>query len=112
MANFAVPISQMSRGTIEATAAALFIPLGFDPNFLAIFNIDGDAMLFWVKGMPDASGFKTVGAGTTAYISTGGITPVENNDTDITATYTGPGAVLGTDADINASGETLWYVAF
>lgn len=96
-----------ATGTVEGTGAAINVQLGFTPDYVKLINIDGDASLEWISDMDDGEGYKTVAAGTNAQIATGGVTPYEG----VTATAA-KGFTIGADADVNASGETIMWVAF
>lgn len=95
-----------ATGTVEGTGSAINIATGFTPDWVMLLNIDGDARLDYTSDMPDGDGFKTVAAGTTAQISTNGVTPYAG-----TAAGDEAGFTIGADADVNASGETLVWVA-
>ena len=97
----------MQTGTVEGTGAAINVVLGFTPSFVRVDNIDGDAILVWNDAMPDASGMKTIAAGTTAHITSNGITPYPG----VEAT-TGSGFTIGADSDVNVNAETLVWTAF
>lgn len=93
-------------GSVEGTGAAITLELGFRPHYLKVTNIDGLATLEWFNGMPDASGIKAITSGVISKILTNGITPTEG-----VAATTAAGFRIGTDTDINVSGETLHYFA-
>lgn len=92
-----------ASGTVEGTGSAITISCGGRPTFVELYNIDGDAKLTWEKNMGDGKGQKMVDSGTGATdistISTGGVTPAEKSFS------------IGTDSDINASGETIIWRA-
>jgi hypothetical protein len=112
------------KGTVEGTGAAINITLGFTPNYVVLMNVDGNARLEWTDDLADGYGQKLVTGGTLSTISSGGIDPlgddegltVSASDTTSdgdTTTMTGVrGFQIGTDADVNVSGETINYVAF
>ena len=89
-----------ARGEVEGTGSAITVRLGFRPTAVFVYNVDGDARLDWVDTMDADSGFKTVAAGTTAQITSDGITAGSH------------GFIIGADSDINVSAETINYVAF
>ncbi|GAB5434792.1 MAG: hypothetical protein EpisKO_41620 [Epibacterium sp.] len=96
-----------NTGEVEGTGSAINVELGFTPDYVKLINTDGDALLEWTSAMADGEGYKTVAAGTNAKIATGGVTPYEG----VTATAA-KGFTIGADADVNASGETIIWVAF
>lgn len=87
-------------GSFKGTGSALNITtLGFRPRVLKLMNVTGLCTLNWQQGMPDASGVKTVTAGTISYIVANGITPLSN------------GFTLGADADLNVLDEVVYFEA-
>lgn len=94
-------------GTVEGTGAAINIELGFKPTIVKIFNVDGLATLEWNDAMPAASGVKRVTAGTMTWITSNGVSLYDG-----VARTTGSGFTIGADADVNASGETIYWEAF
>ena len=97
---------QVATGTVEGTGSAINISCGFTPAEVRIYNIDGDAMLFWNDAMPDASGMKTIAAGTTAHITTLGITAYAGAEASA-----GAGFTIGADTDVNVNAETICWTA-
>lgn len=64
-------MNEFKSGTVEGTGAAINISLGWQPDYVKVWNIDGEvpASIEWVKalnssgtevGMGDAGGWKTV----------------------------------------------------
>lgn len=96
-----------ATGTVEGTGSAINIECGFTPDFVRLINIDGDATLDWTSDMGDDEGYKFVAAGTNAQVGSGGITPYAG------VQETGSkGFTIGTDADVNASAETIMWAAW
>jgi hypothetical protein len=95
-----------AMGTVEGTGSAINIPCGFQPNLVRLINIDGDAILDWTSDMGAGKGYKTVAAGTNALIATGGITAYTGSEGSESEGFT-----IGADADVNASAETIVWVA-
>lgn len=95
---------EVANGTVEGTAASISIDVGFTPTWVRLINIDGDAVLDWTDDMGAGTGYKLVAAGTNAFVSTGGVTQATADDGVI-------GFKIGTDADINASAETIIWLA-
>lgn len=91
---------QLSKnGAVTGTGANLDVrTVGFRPRRVEIVNLDGLVTAFWADTMADATGIKRVTAGTMSAM-TAGITPLSD------------GFRIGTDADLNASGEVLHWVA-
>ena len=93
-----------STGEIDGTGSAISINCGFKPYFVQVFNIDGNCFASHCFFEADAAMQKTVdsGGGTTdvSYVTSGGITLTAN------------GFSIGTDGDLNVSGEELQWVAF
>lgn len=95
-----------ATGTVEGTGAAIVVQTGFEPSEVRIDNIDGDCILYWNDAMPADSGMKTVAAGTTAHITSDGVTVYAG-----TAGGNSAGFTIGADSDINVSAETLVWSA-
>jgi len=96
-----------ATGTVEGTGAAINISCGFTPVAVRIDNIDGDAILVWNDAMPDASGMKTIAAGTTAHITSAGVTAYAGS-----AASASKGFTIGADTDVNVSAETICWTAW
>lgn len=99
--------SDGASGEIDGTGAAITIQTGFKPVEIRLYNIDdagGATDAVWIKGMPAASLRKWVdsGAGVTngAWVTSNGVT-VGNS-----------GFIIGTDGDVNVSGETIHWIAY
>lgn len=95
------------NGAFKGTGGALAITgdrVGFRPSTVKLYNVTGNCQAVWTDSMPDDSMQKTVdsGAGTTdiSQVTSAGITP------DAT------GFTLGTDADLNVSGEEVHFECF
>jgi len=110
--NFAV-------GTVEGTGSAINISIGFNPQYVKCINIDDAGTLFpimeWITGMAAASGIlslKVIDSGSTglassAYVTAGGITMYAGSESSKLA----KGFTIGTDANLNADGETILWIA-
>lgn len=110
-------MQEVVTGTVEGTGAAINVSLGFIPSYVKVFNYDDAGSIFptveWWDGMTDGHGLKTksiADSGATGNLSSGKIT------TGGISEYAGADAAakgfsIGTDADLNVSGETLFYVA-
>ncbi|MEO1169926.1 MAG: hypothetical protein AAFW97_14570 [Pseudomonadota bacterium] len=109
--------AEFKRGAVEGTGSAINVSIGFQPDYVKCFNIDdaGDlhAVAEWTTDMADASmfkGLKIADDGTTSnlsntYVASDGITPYAGDDTN------GEGFTIGADGDLNASGETIVWIA-
>ena len=92
--------SRVVRGSFVGTGSALNCrTVGFRPRTVRLLNLDGVAKATWLNTMPDAAMWKVVTAGTQAYVTTGGITPLAD------------GFQLGADTDLNVSGEVVHWEA-
>lgn len=98
--------TSVKTGTITGTAAPINVELGFIPDSVDIFNITNATHIKWVRGMGDGKGMKTVAAGTQSFAAEGGITPYDGS-----AATVGKGFTIGNDAQLNANGATLVYIA-
>ncbi len=88
-------------GSVKTTAASLEVrTIGFRPSRVKLMNVGALADAEWNEGMPDASMFKRVTAGTATYPLTNGITPLSD------------GFRIGADTNINGTaGQTLFWTA-
>ena len=95
-------------GTVEGTGSAINVSVGFQPSAVWVGNYDDAGTVYiqaiWNSSMPNASAF-TIGAASSR-ITTGGITPYAGS------TSASEGFTIGTNADLNANGETLYYIAW
>lgn len=110
-------MKQFTSGTVEGTGAAINVSLGWQPDYVKCWNIDdaGDlhAVGEWTSDMADASMFKglkiadngSTGGLSNTYVTTNGITPYDGSDS------AAQGFTIGADADLNADGETIVYIA-
>lgn len=103
--------TRMVIGTVEGTAAEIKVPLEFAPRKVELLNVDGLVTALWTDTMPAGAAVKRVTAGTMTYVVTGGVTRVPQQELD-DGQDPGRGFTIGTDADINAAGETIHYVAY
>ena len=94
-------------GTLTGTGAAIDVQLGFVPQHVRIVNETKLSKLEWFNTMANASGIKTVTAGTISKITTGGVSPYAG-----AAGTAGAGFTIGTDANINAASDVIHYFAF
>jgi hypothetical protein len=76
--------------------------VGFRPKVVQIWNAGGLTFSTWTKTMADGSAHKIINHDTAqnAVVTSNGITPRNN------------GFTVGTDADLNAAGETCHWVAY
>lgn len=89
----------VGRYITSSTAAAFKITTGFKPRYVKVINNTSGDQEEWFEGMADDSAFKKVAAGTTAQISSLGITPAAD------------GFTVGLDTDINVINEQLSWIA-
>ncbi len=103
----------MASGQLEGTGTALEVKLPFTPRVVELINVDGDVRLEWDHTMVEGGGFKIVMGTSYALITTGGVTPMELNELeDYSSGSAWRGFKIGTDSDVNASGETIHYRAW
>lgn len=72
--------------------------VGFKPARVELWGSAGDHAV-WLDSMADAHMNKVTAAGTGTHASTAGITPLAT------------GFTIGADADLNATGETIYWWA-
>lgn len=96
-------------GTVEGTGSAINVSTGFQPDYVKVLNYDSatieGAEWFGGAGMPDGSAIKQTGTPTRTKITSNGISAYAGDDTNE------EGFTIGADADINASGETIYWIA-
>ena len=110
--------NQVAVGSVAGTGAAINISIGFKPRYVKVFNYNDAGALYptleWWEGMPAASGLKTksiVDSGTTALKSSERITALGISQYEGGGSVAADGFTVGADTDINASGETFYYMA-
>ena len=81
------------------TVAATKIKTGFRPRYVRVVNVTSRDEMEYFEGMADASGLKTVAAGTRTLATTNGITVHED------------GFTIGLDADVLVSDEQISFIA-
>lgn len=89
----------VGRYITSSTAAAFNITTGFKPRYVKVMNETSGDQEEWFEGMTDAYAMKKVAAGTTAVITSLGITPLSY------------GFTVGLDTDVNVINEQLSWVA-
>lgn len=92
-------VSKTRTGSVNGTAAIIKVTLDFQPRVVRLLNVGGLASAEWVEDMADDSMVKTITAGTMTLETSDGITP------------TASGFDIGADADVNAAGELIHWVA-
>lgn len=85
-------------GGYVGTGVAFDVSVGFKPKYVQIVNISDPAIVHHNDMMPDAA-FMSQEDGATAYTTSNGITLLDD------------GFTVGTDAQINTSGDTCHYLA-
>lgn len=104
-------------GYVIGTGAAIRIIMGWCPRKVELYNTEGNCFGVWVKNMDAGSIFKTVdsGSGTTdiSLVTSGGITIIGADEYSSTDKVSGDGMgfIIGTDSDINVSGEDIYFFA-
>jgi hypothetical protein len=100
-------------GTVEGTGSAINVSIGFVPRVVIAYNIDDAGtdmpLVLWTTNDADAAGVKIL-ASAIAYISSDGISEYDGSST--VGSEASPGFTIGADSDLNASGETINYIAF
>lgn len=103
--------ARIARGKVEGTTSEIKIGLEFAPRKVELFNVDGLVKGVWTETMAPGEVMKTITDGTITFESSGGITQVEQQELDDKADP-GRGFTIGTDANLNASGEDIHWVAY
>lgn len=111
-------MNEFNTGTVEGTGSAINVELGYNPDYVKCFNLDDagglDPIMEWTSDMPDAAGMKylkTVDSGATGnashdYVTSNGISAYAG-----VAASNAKGFTIGADSDLNASGETIVWIA-
>ena len=90
--------SRIFKGAYVGTGGALSIDApGFKPRFVILINTSDPALSIHIEGMADASAW-TQEAGTTAFTTTQCVTLDD------------AGFNVGTDVQLNASGDVIHYI--
>lgn len=107
-----------ATGSVEGTGSAINVELGFVPEYVKVFNYDDAGSLFstleWWNGMTNGHALKTSSVADNG--ATGNKSSEKITSNGISA-YAGAeaanskGFTIGADSDVNASGETIFYVA-
>lgn len=96
-----------ASGTVEGTGSAINVELGFTPTYVKVVNFDDPTAMEWWAGMGAAAAVKLTDAPALTKATTNGISAYAG------ATGTASlGFTIGADTDLNASGETLFWIAF
>lgn len=91
---------RMYVGAYRGTGSELEIEkVGFRPAVVELVNVDDASIMKHMEGMDDAS-FVLQKAGSTSVVTTEGVT------------LTDKGFTVGTNADLNTSGELVRFVAW
>lgn len=107
----------VKTGTVEGTGSAINISLGFTPSYFKCWNEDDAGSIFssleWWSTMPAASALKTGSITDNATTTNKSSEKITSNGISAYAgsTTAAVGVTIGADADLNASGETIHYVA-
>lgn len=92
-------MAEVASGTVEGTGSAIEVETPFDPAIVILINQDDPTVLVHSPSMPAASGLKLTDAPALTFPTTNGVT------------LGSKGFTIGADADVNASGETLHWIA-
>ena len=108
--------SRMKTGKVTGTASVIKIPIAeFTPRKVVLRNVDTGDEMTWTDQMPAGYGWKRIAVGTGSYVTSGGITPVQQDVMSPvvggSAQDPGRGFTIGTDSDLNVSGEALQWEA-
>jgi len=105
-------VTSLATGTVTGTAANINVSLGFTPRYVIVSNPSTTTVVKveWSKGMAAASCTKFLDSATAGSIISK-IT-VSCISEYAGSTTTAPGFRIGTDSDLNISGDTLHYRAW
>lgn len=100
-------IGHFATGTATGTGSAINVELGFTPSRVEIVNETDPGYYVWTDTMADGEMQKTVGAGTTTFESSNGISVYTGSEGSASEGFT-----IGTDSDLNGSSDVLHWTAF
>lgn len=94
-------------GTVLGTTAAINVSVGFKPRYVQVLNTDGsnEAIITWYSSMAADKGLKTLAAGTTDYVSSGGITQWDG----LAARGALSGTAAVTAASVTVTGTSTYF---
>lgn len=92
-------VQMIKRGFVSGKGAEFKVVLGFKPSHVKVYNVDDNILGEKFEQMAGLFARKVVAAGTQTFADD--MIKIESD-----------GFTIGSDADLNASGETLHYVAF
>ena len=98
---------QVVTGTSTGTGSAINVELGFTPVKVVIYNETDAGFYTWTNTMADGEMVKVIGAGTTTFESSGGISVYAGS-----AGSASKGFTIGTDTDMNGASDVLHYEAW
>jgi hypothetical protein len=103
----------MAYGTITGTGSAINVTLGWKPNSVLVTNITptNAVSIKWTNGMGTKTGIKTAATNTT-FALTSFVTNTYGISQYSGSTSAAPGFTIGTDADLNVTGQTMVYEAY
>lgn len=94
-------------GSVVGTGAAINVQIGFYPRYVKLYNFTSATFetCEWWYGMPSGSGLKRKDSTFTQITTPAGISQYAGADG-----YS-KGFTIGTDADVNAAAEIIFWVA-
>lgn len=93
-----------TSGAVLTTNAVINVNVGFQPTIVRLLNKNRVIQAEWWGGMPDDSMVRRSGAANPAYVTSSGITPI-NDGTNI-------GFKIGPDSQLNQTGsDEIFWVA-
>lgn len=96
----------ISTGTATGTGSAINVSCGFTPKRVEIINETDPGYYVWTDTMADAEMQKTIGAGTTTFETTGGISAYAGTSS------AAKGFTIGTDSDLNGASDVIHWTAW
>lgn len=92
--------TRIKCGSFYGTGASLDIEkVGFRPRSVWLINVTDVATLKWNEAMPDDSGYQEDAGIAGTWLTSGGITPLDD------------GFTIGVDGDVNVEDELIYYEA-
>lgn len=97
----------ISTGTVTGTGSVINVPCGFTPKRVEIINETDPGYYVWTDTMADGEMQKTIGAGTTTFEASGGISVYAG-----ASGTASPGFSIGADTDMNAASDVIHWTAW
>lgn len=100
-----VMAGEIFTGTTTGTGSAINISTGFTPAYVRVVNLVNGTAMEWWYGFASAQSLKTLSTGAVSNAVVNGVSAYAGSST------AAKGFTIGADANLNASGQPLYYIA-